>query len=170
MFSALEMIIPISLHSVCYQKDQRRIFLSNSDSLNLTMDKFIVRQNCSLIFLFSSCILLSYFLLPIEMLRSAAIRSAINCSNSSTSSLPQSFSPALSCFSSFVCFRSFSSATRPGYSLRPKVTPLELQKLRQSGEPIIMVTAYTFPSAMHVDNAGIDFFSSWISDSLLVLQ
>jgi 3-methyl-2-oxobutanoate hydroxymethyltransferase len=105
------------------------------------------------------------------MLRSAAIRSTIKslpCSNSFTSSLPQSFSPILSCFSSFVCFRSFSSATRPGYPLRPKVTPLELQKLRQSGKPITMVTAYTFPSAMHVDTAGIDVLL--VGDSLGMVE
>src|SRR4051794_24812190 len=37
-----------------------------------------------------------------------------------------------------------------------QVTTLELQKMRNEGKPISMVTAYTFPSAVHVDAAGID--------------
>jgi len=44
----------------------------------------------------------------------------------------------------------------PGAPLREKITTLDLQKMRNKNKPISMVTAYTFPSAAHVDAAGID--------------
>jgi len=36
------------------------------------------------------------------------------------------------------------------------ITIVELQRLRDKKQPITMVTAYDFPSAVHVDLAGID--------------
>ncbi|KAJ1463302.1 ketopantoate hydroxymethyltransferase-domain-containing protein [Pelagophyceae sp. CCMP2097] len=36
------------------------------------------------------------------------------------------------------------------------VTAMELQRMKRVGTPITMVTAYDYPSAMHVDAAGVD--------------
>ena len=37
-----------------------------------------------------------------------------------------------------------------------QVTSLDVQRLRNEKKAITMVTAYTYPSAVHVDAAGID--------------
>jgi hypothetical protein len=37
-----------------------------------------------------------------------------------------------------------------------QVTTVDLQSFKESGKPITMVTAYSYPSALHVDAAGID--------------
>lgn len=53
-----------------------------------------------------------------------------------------------------VVTRAFSTSIAP--PLRPKVTVVDLQKMKNNGEKISMVTAYSYPSAVHVDSAGID--------------
>ena len=45
-----------------------------------------------------------------------------------------------------------------------KVSILDLQKKKEAGEPISMLTAYDFPSAQLVDAAGIDMIL--VGDSL----
>jgi len=53
--------------------------------------------------------------------------------------------------------RSFSTAPTPvGAPLRRKVTTVDLAAMKARGHKISMVTAYTYPSAVHVDRAGID--------------
>lgn len=47
---------------------------------------------------------------------------------------------------------------------RKKVTILDLQRKRDAGEPITMVTAYDYPTALIVDRAGIDIIL--VGDSL----
>jgi 3-methyl-2-oxobutanoate hydroxymethyltransferase len=39
---------------------------------------------------------------------------------------------------------------------RPPVTLRRLEEMRQNGEPIVMVTAYDYPSAQVVESAGVD--------------
>eukprot|EP00283_Hemiselmis_rufescens_P007014 CAMPEP_0173422892 /NCGR_PEP_ID=MMETSP1357-20121228/3417_1 /TAXON_ID=77926 /ORGANISM="Hemiselmis rufescens, Strain PCC563" /LENGTH=408 /DNA_ID=CAMNT_0014385947 /DNA_START=254 /DNA_END=1476 /DNA_ORIENTATION=+ len=49
------------------------------------------------------------------------------------------------------------------------VTIVELQKMRDAGTPIAMATAYDFPSAVHVDNAGVDVVLVGDSVGMVVL-
>lgn len=64
--------------------------------------------------------------------------------------------------------RHFTTGTTVGAPLRKKVTTLDLQKMRDKGKPITMVTAYTYPSAMHVEQAGIDVLL--VGDSLAMVE
>jgi hypothetical protein len=64
------------------------------------------------------------------------------------------FSPSGSLFSC-IARRSFAFA-KLGAPLRKKVTTVDLKKFKEQRKPITMVTAYTYPSAVHVDVAGID--------------
>ena len=52
--------------------------------------------------------------------------------------------------------------------LRKKVTVLDVQRLFTSRTPLTMVTAYTYPSAVHVDTAGIDILL--VGDSLGMVE
>jgi len=47
-------------------------------------------------------------------------------------------------------------STLVGAPLRRKVTTLDVQIMKDKGKKISMVTAYTYPSAVHVDSADID--------------
>ena len=60
----------------------------------------------------------------------------------------------------------FSTHIQP--PLRKKVTIVDLHRLYLSHTPITMVTAYTYPSAVHVDNAGIDILL--VGDSLGMVE
>jgi len=59
-------------------------------------------------------------------------------------------------------------STRVGAPLRSKVTPLDFEKLRAKGTPITMSTAYSYPSAVHVDSANID--AILVGDSLAMVE
>jgi len=61
-----------------------------------------------------------------------------------------------------------AASTMVGAPLRKKVTTLEVQKMRERQKPITMVTAYTYPSAMHVDAAQIDILL--VGDSLAMVE
>lgn len=65
-------------------------------------------------------------------------------------------------------FPSRCHASMVGPPLRKKVTSVDLRKLKAKGKPISMVTAYTYPSAMHVDAAGIDVLL--VGDSLAMVE
>ena len=47
-------------------------------------------------------------------------------------------------------------------------TVVDLQKMKNAGEKITMVTAYTHPSAVHVDSAGIDMIL--VGDSVAMVE
>ena len=51
---------------------------------------------------------------------------------------------------------------------RKAINVVELQRMRNRGEKISMVTAYDYPSAVHVDNAGIDIVL--VGDSVGMVQ
>jgi 3-methyl-2-oxobutanoate hydroxymethyltransferase len=55
-----------------------------------------------------------------------------------------------------------------GAPLREKITNLDLMKFKKKGKPISMVTAYTYPSAVHVDAAGIDVLL--VGDSVSMVE
>lgn len=48
-----------------------------------------------------------------------------------------------------------SSASRPQQD-RPPVTITRLREMKENGEPIVMITAFDFPSAQVVEEAGVD--------------
>ena len=52
----------------------------------------------------------------------------------------------------------------PTTSQRKKVTTLTFHQKKERGEPITMLTAYDYPTAMAIDKAGID--SILVGDSL----
>jgi len=66
-----------------------------------------------------------------------------------------------------VCAR-LSTTTAAAPPLSPKKTVVDLQKMKKHGEKITMVTAYTFPSAVHVDSAGIDVIL--VGDSVAMVE
>lgn len=51
---------------------------------------------------------------------------------------------------------------------RKKVTTLDLGILKRKQKPITMVTAYDYPSAVHVDLAGIDV--CLVGDSVAMVE
>lgn len=55
-----------------------------------------------------------------------------------------------------------------GAPLRKKVTVMEVQKMFREKKPVTMVTAYTYPSAVHVDTAEIDILL--VGDSLGMVE
>eukprot|EP00808_Paulinella_micropora_P032182 g28553.t1 len=59
-------------------------------------------------------------------------------------------------------------STRPAAPIRDKVTILEILKKKKKEQPISMVTAYDYPSACHVDMAGIDILL--IGDSVAMVE
>src|SRR5512139_691902 len=60
-------------------------------------------------------------------------------------------------------------STRPGPAAnpRPKTTVLSFAEKRRRGEPITMLTAYDYPTARIVDEAGID--AILVGDSLAMV-
>ncbi len=44
----------------------------------------------------------------------------------------------------------------PTTAERKKITTLALRRKKQRGEPITMLTAYDYPTALAIDQAGID--------------
>src|SRR5512143_3698733 len=57
-----------------------------------------------------------------------------------------------------------SNHLKPSSEGRKKVTTLAFRKKKTAGEPITMLTAYDYPTALAVDQAGID--SILVGDSL----
>lgn len=57
-----------------------------------------------------------------------------------------------------------TSAVVPAVSARKKVTTLALRQKKERGEPITMLTAYDYPTALALDQAGID--AILVGDSL----
>jgi 3-methyl-2-oxobutanoate hydroxymethyltransferase len=68
--------------------------------------------------------------------------------------------------SSRLMLRCFSTNVAP--PLRSKVTSIDLRKLKESKKKITLVTAYNFPSAIHVDSAGIDVIL--VGDSVAMVE
>ncbi|MCS7312011.1 MAG: 3-methyl-2-oxobutanoate hydroxymethyltransferase [Acidobacteria bacterium] len=60
-------------------------------------------------------------------------------------------------------------SSRPPASRRPKVTLRTLQRKKTQGEPITMLTAYDYPTARIVDEAGIDVILVGDSVGMVVL-
>jgi len=58
--------------------------------------------------------------------------------------------------------------SRPAPPFRPKVSVLDIQKFYREKRPLTMVTAYTYPSAVHVDTAGIDMIL--VGDSVAMVE
>lgn len=67
-----------------------------------------------------------------------------------------------------MALRLFSTKTSVGPPLRKKVTTIDLQKMRDAGQKISMVTAYSYASAAHVDAAEIDVLL--VGDSLAMVE
>jgi 3-methyl-2-oxobutanoate hydroxymethyltransferase len=93
---------------------------------------------------------------PLAPSSAQQISSSSNSSSNNRSGLNGSSGAAAS-LSSTGGRRSFSSVpTRVGAPLRRKVTTVDLGLMKARGQRISMVTAYTYPSAVHVETAGID--------------
>jgi 3-methyl-2-oxobutanoate hydroxymethyltransferase len=67
----------------------------------------------------------------------------------------------------FVRHSSHSPLGAPGPNQRKKVTVNSLQALHKKNEPITMITAHDFPSAMVADHAGVDMIL--VGDSLAMV-
>ena len=65
-----------------------------------------------------------------------------------------------------IHIRNFS--TKPQPPLSKKLTTIDIQKFKSSNKPITMCTAYSFPSALHVDRAKIDILL--VGDSLAMVE
>src|SRR6187399_3411564 len=52
---------------------------------------------------------------------------------------------------------------------RPPVTVPQLRQMKERGEPIVMVTAYDFPSAQAAEEAGVDVVLVGDSGAMTVL-
>lgn len=72
------------------------------------------------------------------------------------------------CPSSFGLSRAFSVHPQVGAPLRKKMTTMDIARKYKNKEAISMVTAYTYPSAVHVDAAGIDILL--VGDSLGMVE
>jgi 3-methyl-2-oxobutanoate hydroxymethyltransferase len=58
---------------------------------------------------------------------------------------------------------------RNNSTVRKKVSAMKLLNKKRNGKRITMVTAYDFPSALHVDRAGIDVILVGDSVGMVVL-
>jgi len=58
---------------------------------------------------------------------------------------------------------------KPSGSDRPKVTLPRLTEMKRAGDPIVMVTAYDYPSAQIVDEAGVDIVLVGDTAAMVVL-
>ena len=59
--------------------------------------------------------------------------------------------------------------TKPSGSDRPKITLPHLTEMKRAREPIVMVTAYDYPSAQIVDEAGVDIVLVGDTAAMVVL-
>ncbi|KAK7349479.1 hypothetical protein VNO77_06877 [Canavalia gladiata] len=83
--------------------------------------------------------------------------------------------PSLPLFRHIVCISNVPGIENKVYSgpmspdpARKKVTLTQLSQMYRKSKPITMTTAYDYPSAMHVDEAGIDIILAGDSASMVV--